>query len=292
MVLAAQQVRAGQMLAHAGTLTRNHLTHAANVRASLPESLVLGAREPLEAGAIVCAMLLSADANTRAIQLQQLAQQADDGLLSKISQWRAPVGSLEPRLKLPLIDLSLPALRRLSREQYDAFTANLKLLIESDRQIELFEYMVQRLVVRHLDPHFAPAKRAVIQYYSFRAVEREAEVLLSALARAGHTEEGQMQSAFAQGVAQLRLATSALQLLDVDRCELTQIDPALNRLAQASPAIKKAVLNACAHTIAADNVIEITEAELLRAIADTLECPVPPFIDLGGHETTATASAG
>jgi uncharacterized tellurite resistance protein B-like protein len=57
-----------------------------------------------------------------------------------------------------------------------------------------------------------------------------------------------------------------------------QIDTALNRLAQASPLIKKNLLEACIHTVGADGVILEAEAELLRAIADTLDCPMPPFI--------------
>jgi hypothetical protein len=32
------------------------------------------------------------------------------------------------------------------------------------------------------------------------------------------------------------------------------------------------------HAAAADGVIQEMEAELLRAIADTLDCPIPPFI--------------
>ena len=42
--------------------------------------------------------------------------------------------------------------------------------------------------------------------------------------------------------------------------------------------MKKNVLDACAQTVEADGVIEEMEAELLRAIADTLDCPMPPFI--------------
>jgi uncharacterized tellurite resistance protein B-like protein len=67
-------------------------------------------------------------------------------------------------------------------------------------------------------------------------------------------------------------------LLPAAECELAQVDDALNRLCQAVPQIKKNVLNACAQTVAADGVIQETEAELLRAIADTLDCPMPPFI--------------
>ena len=59
---------------------------------------------------------------------------------------------------------------------------------------------------------------------------------------------------------------------------MNQIDAALNRLAQAVPIIKKNLIEACIHTVGADGVILESEAELLRAIADTLDCPMPPFV--------------
>ena len=45
-----------------------------------------------------------------------------------------------------------------------------------------------------------------------------------------------------------------------------------------SPLIKKNLLEACVHTVGADGVILEGEAELLRAVADTLDCPMPPFV--------------
>jgi hypothetical protein len=71
---------------------------------------------------------------------------------------------------------------------------------------------------------------------------------------------------------------SGLQLLSLDQCGIGHIDQVLVRLAQASAGIKKRVLHACAYAVAADNVIQAEEAELLRAIAETLDCPTPPFI--------------
>ena len=69
-----------------------------------------------------------------------------------------------------------------------------------------------------------------------------------------------------------------MPFVPADRCDLPQVDEALNRLGQAVPQIKKNVLNACAQTVGADGVIQESEAELLRAIADTLDCPIPPFV--------------
>jgi uncharacterized tellurite resistance protein B-like protein len=59
---------------------------------------------------------------------------------------------------------------------------------------------------------------------------------------------------------------------------VTQIDASLDRLAQAAPIIKKNLLEACIHTVGADGVILEAEAELLRTVADTLDCPMPPFV--------------
>ena len=73
-------------------------------------------------------------------------------------------------------------------------------------------------------------------------------------------------------------ARCEIPLLPPDQCDLSQVDVALGRLSQAVPQIKKDLLSACAQTVAADGVIQEGEAELLRAIADTLDCPVPPFV--------------
>ena len=68
------------------------------------------------------------------------------------------------------------------------------------------------------------------------------------------------------------------QILPADRCGLKVIDSALDELAQASPEIKRRVLEGCAICITADNRMNVPEGELLRVIADALECPMPPLI--------------
>jgi hypothetical protein len=54
--------------------------------------------------------------------------------------------------------------------------------------------------------------------------------------------------------------------------------PRSKHLALSVPQIKKNVLNACAETVAADGLLQGSEAELLRAIANSLDCLSPPFI--------------
>ena len=181
--------------------------------------------------------------------------------------------------KLPLVDLALPGLRHMSPGQFEQFRAAVQKLVESDGEIDLFEYVLQKIVLRHLGPNFLPARKPIIQYYALKPLASDCAVLLSALAYLGQEEPDKIAFAFQQGAQWLSyVAQIELRLLPEDQCELAQVDAALNRLGQAVPQIKKNVLNACAQTVAADGVIQEMEAELLRAIADTLDCPIPPFI--------------
>ena len=98
------------------------------------------------------------------------------------------------------------------------------------------------------------------------------------MAYAGQDQPDQIQSAFSKGAA--KLGEPSLALAGRENYALPKIDTALEHINQAAPQIKKLVLLACAETVAADGVIQESEAELLRAVADTLDCPIPPFISL------------
>ena len=86
-------------------------------------------------------------------------------------------------------------------------------------------------------------------------------------------------AAFRDGAGQLPLIAAQLSLLNPGACEFAQVDAALDKLAGASFPIKQRLLLACAQTISHDNQIRAEEGELLRAFADSLDCPMPPLLD-------------
>ena len=61
-------------------------------------------------------------------------------------------------------------------------------------------------------------------------------------------------------------------------CTFDAVEAALHAWEQTAAPLKKICLAACAQTVAADGRIRAREAELLRAIADSVDCPVPPFV--------------
>jgi Zn-dependent protease with chaperone function/uncharacterized tellurite resistance protein B-like protein len=272
-------IAAQAVMADAGTPTPAHLRYAEGLRVAIPESLRAAAGEGLGASAVIYALLLSDDEAARRKQLDELAAATSAAVCQETLRVWPEVQAVATHARLPLVDLALPGLRHLSPGQFEQFRAAVQKLVESDGEIDLLEYVLQKIVLRHLEPHFQQARKPTIQYYAIKPLSGDCVVLLSALAYLGQEETDKIQFAFQQGASLLSYATQAeLQLLPEEQCELAQVDAALNRLGQAVPQIKKNVLNACAQTVAADGVIQEMEAELLRAIADTLDCPIPPFI--------------
>jgi tellurite resistance protein len=56
------------------------------------------------------------------------------------------------------------------------------------------------------------------------------------------------------------------------------VSEALERLRHLAPLAKPALLAACMAAASADGSFNLAEAELLRVIAATLDCPVPPVL--------------
>jgi hypothetical protein len=173
----------------------------------------------------------------------------------------------------------LGALRQLSAEQFSRFSQTLQWLIESDGKVELFEFVLQKIVLRHLALQFSGARPPVVQYYTLKPLVPDCAVVLSALANVSSSDPIAVQKAFEAGAPYLRAPNDGdLTLLPREQCGVDKIDAALNRLALAVPTIKKNLIEACVYTVGADGVMLESEAELLRAVADTLDCPIPPFV--------------
>src|ERR1039457_2927623 len=271
-------IRSHSVLPNLGNPTPLHLKYAEQMRDSLPDSVKAAAREPLDAVALIYAMLLSPDESQRASQLAELARRVDPAIAQKTGALFPDVSTAAAHAHLPMVNLALGTLRYLTAEQFNQFSQTLEWLIESDGKVELFEFVLQKIILHHLGPQFGGARPPTVQYYTLKPLVPDCAVVLSALANVGNSDATEIQKAFEQGAPYLRAPDGDWGLLPREQCGVTQIDAALNRLAQAAPIIKKNLLEACIHTVGADGVILEAEAELLRAIADTLDCPMPPFV--------------
>jgi Zn-dependent protease with chaperone function len=277
--VAATIIAQGDVVADAGRPRAEHLQYAVDLHGAVPASIQSAVHDPLGAHALICALLLSDDPGTRAKQLTDLRRATSDAVVNETERVSTEARRIPAEARIPIVDLTLPALRRLSPAQFEQFRTAVNGLIGGDNETDLFEFMLQKIVMRHLDTRFYPERRPVTQFYDLRPLVRDAGILLSATAYAGAEDATKANEAFAKGAESLgRIARAEIPWLPPTDCDLAHLDAALDRFAQSVPQIKKNVLASCAETVAFDNLIQPREAEILRAIADSLDCPLPPFV--------------
>jgi Zn-dependent protease with chaperone function len=275
----AASIRTESILPSLGNPTPQHLRYAVELRDSLPENIRAAAHHPQHACALMFSMLLSDDPTLRASQLEQIAQRTSSEISNQAAALWPEVSIIRRRARLPVVNLALPALDRLTTDEFRSFNEALTWLIRSDKRIVLFEFVLQKIIQRQVEAHFAHAKPGVTQFYSIQPLVPDCTVLLSALAHSSHPDPAEVVKAFQTGVPYLRTGgEAAVRMLPTDQCGLADVSKSLDRLALSTPQIKKNLLDACAHVVGADGLIHENEAELLRGVAETLDCPMPPFI--------------
>ena len=271
-----------------------HLAYIAALMDALPPELAHDSRDPSSARAVVAALLLDPDAEVRRRQFDLLAATGDAALERRTRELADAAGHCPPEARLPLLDLSVPALRRLSPAQYAAFRKLVEGLVAADQKVDLFEFTLQHLLLRHLAPNFGGAQPVPAQFYSLATLGGEVALLLSALAwagaagPAGDARREAAQRALAIGARQLPDLGGGLELLPAEQCGLDRLDATLARLAAVAAPLRRKLLQAAAATIAADGQVTLEEGELLRAVADALDCPLPPLLP---GETLARAAS-
>jgi Zn-dependent protease with chaperone function len=275
---AAAAISTQSVLPSLGNPTSQHLRYAVELRDSLPEGIRAAARDPQHACALLFAMLLSDDEAMRASQLEQLASRTDSTIYDQTVALWPEVSAISQKARLPVVNLALPALKQMSAEAFQQLSETLTWLIESDNQIVLFEFVLQKIIQRQVAPLFTDDRPPTMQFYTMGPLMPDCAVLLSALAHTGQTDPADVAKAFQAGAPYIRARGPTLNLLPPDECGLADISDALDRLALAVPQIKKNVLEACTRVVGADGLIQENEAELLRGIAETLDCPMPPFV--------------
>jgi hypothetical protein len=106
-------------------------------------------------------------------------------------------------------------------------------------------------------------------------VAKSARLLVSLLAHSNPQRGITAAAAYERGAELLGLHDKLLPLEDIN---FDRLNVAVDELVTLKPLQKPALLKACAACIFADSEIAAIEAELLRAIAAALDCPMPPLV--------------
>jgi Zn-dependent protease with chaperone function len=275
----SMQIDPAEVVNQVGTVSPEHFAYAHALIAQLPEPLQLAIREQQGAIAIVYALLLEApDSDLWQQQIDWLQQNETKEIVEQVIQLHALIHSLHGQVRLPLLDLTIPALRQLSAAQCQHLFKCLKGLIMMDGKWSLSEFIVQAILWHRLQSQFQPSTHTV-QHKTLDTIWSDCLILLSAVAEIGQSNPEMVAYAFRSGL--FRLPGAGQQdLPDAPlKYNLRSLKQSLDRLGSAVPKLKQAIVDACAHTVLLDNTVTAQEADLLRAIAILLDCPLPPFLN-------------
>lgn len=249
---------------------------AAAILSALPESIRSGANETASAEAIIYSLVLSHDFDLLSKQLALIdLTEAERALLRTELTHRDEIAE---NAVLAVIDLCVPALRRLSPEQYRTFRSNIRKIIESDGQVSFLEFVLHKAIVRHLDHFFEKSASVPVKFRAIVPLLPDCVHLFSALAWLGSADADARDSAYSAGISALMAKPGAFPMERQNECNLIAVEASLDRIAQADAVTKNKILIACARVILADDLVQPRQEALLRAIADTLGAPVPPFV--------------
>jgi Zn-dependent protease with chaperone function len=265
-------------MASMGAPAAVNLAYARQLLDRIPAPVAAGARDGEGAQALVLALLLDdEDDAVRDRQLRIVAELGGAALVAAVDEAAAGARAAGPDARLALLDLALPALRILPEPRATALRRTAQRMIREDGSVRMFDYAVVHVLARHLPAGPRTDSGLAQQVHSFQPVREHVQLVLSALAHTGAQTEEQARAAFAAAVSRLPDGVQPVTLQSRDTIGLARMDRALQHLERAAPGVRRRLVDACAHCVAFDGQVLPAEAETLRAVAEALDCPLPPL---------------
>lgn len=253
-----------------GNPTPQHLRYARSLQRSLPLEVIDAVHKPQTAPLVIYALLLGKNRITLQNGGKLLAQQIGKESVLHADNLRKLLQKNLLRLRLPLLDLAMPALKKIPPEACREFFANVDLLVKADGKVSLFEYAVEVLLTTQLEKR---AKSTGKTLTGLAGLEKELGLLISLVVQtAGYEDKDTLYERSMRA-----FMPQPPPRPDKSLHTPAQLGNALNKLAKLAPALKKELIHVCVNCIMADNQVVPEEMEVLRIVAETLECPMPPI---------------
>ncbi len=226
------------------------------------------------AKALLFGLLVAQDKQCRERSEAILLKLGFEDLWPEVLGWSDDLAGYSSARKLALVDLSLSWLRKMSRQEAVDFVAASQALIEADGQVDLFEFMLQKVIERHVTIGLGIKDLPKMRYRNLAQLSRQVAVLLHAFGAVGGGEKSMARAKeeYAEHVG------TALPSLTAGETGLSEVSKALDEVEAATPLVKGQVLRLCGLVATADDVLEDAEVELLRAVAEAIGAPVPPLV--------------
>lgn len=227
-----------------GTVSAEHLSQFADGGGNRLVTIRELLNSSTDARGVIYAMLIDSNSQVSKQQFQLLESYPSFETIKKAYSYFSQSGREE---RFSAVNLAIPYLRTLSPSEYREFHEMLSTLAKSDGKFTLFEFSLITTIRRVLDRDILKRPAQQILFKNISDVQEDIDVVLS--------------------------------LLDFRTDQpLERVQRGLERISQSSFDIRKQFVATCFERCMRDNVVSPEEAELLRAILESIDCPLPPML--------------
>ncbi len=254
-----------------GQINEASLTRANQFVDQLEPNIKTSSHDVFEARALIYALLLSQDVDLRQKQITFLNEKAEKGVPAHLIRILNALEQVDRSEHLNLVLMATPTLKRLSKAQYRVFSTNIGELIVSDGKVDLFEWVLHRLLTQALYSQFEKIRPARGKIKNVLKLEREVAQLLSILASHSHSDRRRCEQAYNSAASALSIT---LTFKHTDYFDFRLLNTIMENLRELSPRAKEKVIEAADLCIKSDNSVSFEERVLLQGICATLDCPL------------------
>jgi hypothetical protein len=198
---------------------------------------------------------------------------------------------------LPLLGIAFPMLKHRPKPQLEFLLQLVRRLIEADGNVDLREFCYYRILSSQLRQAMLPGERKRATRTARQSVRQSAVNLIRILAEQGNSPGEATERAYDAGIATFGdWAKNTVPERDPDT-RVATLDDSLDALSTLNSRGRQRVIEAVSRCISQDGRLTLTEAELLRAVCASLDCPLPPVLaaappDLPAELPTGFATGG
>ncbi|MCL2875204.1 MAG: M48 family metallopeptidase [Betaproteobacteria bacterium] len=247
------------------------MTQAQSLLANLPEPLRQQVWHVTGATGIIGGLFFSRQPDVR-FQQEKLLSPAALPTAQELYRWLSSQPEQGAHYRIAWLDLALPTLREAPKAERQQLIALTAALIHADGHVSPSEfalYSIMRNVL--LPPSAHRAKRSKLRT---NRLDQDIGNLLALIAHAGHEDLETAKAAY-QAAMGCSPASTPPPFPSITEISLNTISQSLAHLALTTPPYREKLLSACAIAIHYDGKVTPVENELLRAFAQSLDCPAP-----------------
>ena len=235
-------------------------------------TLRAAASDAIHAQLIAFALLVEKDSELRAQQCELIAETYGTEASQLSDRYHGLIQQLPPGARQPLLDLAMPALRKLPEPARQRVLKLAHLLIVADGRVSIREFLLFTILKRRLGPDASKAVPVRYRAVSERAPDAALVLSLIAVVRLPKRPE----HAFNAGA--LLLPESNVEFVSAEAIKLDDVSAALDRLNQLAPLAKPQLIKAATAAAFVDSETNWRAASALRMICAALDAPLPPQI--------------